>query len=257
MLVTTLVIATINLKAQSHKTLRDSSTVIIFNQSSSSSYKKKKPAIVSNIIKIAPLGFLSGTYPILYERRITDFFTVQGALGFTGRDLIRDGIQNAGSDEGSSLKTQYSWGAGYTDVSSSAYDFTYRTAKMGTMFSIQPRFYFDNEAPEGSYFGLSFDYYRYNFSIPGVVGNSANYTQTGAPKSEYDNITDFMVLFGNQFIYDRLTFDSYTAIGLRGVKGSRYAAGTSGASNPILESTSTIKQNILNFNIGIKVGYHF
>ena len=57
-----LLISTFNLNAQSHKTLKDSSTVIIFNQTSTSTYKKKKPTGVSNIIKIAPLGFLSGTY---------------------------------------------------------------------------------------------------------------------------------------------------------------------------------------------------
>ena len=247
-----LLISTFNLNAQSHKTLKDSSTVIIFNQTSTSTYKKKKPTGVSNIIKIAPLGFLSGTYPILYERRITDFFTVQGALGFTGKNLVRNAIQN---DGGNSINLQYSWGTSNTDISAAPYDFTLRTAKMGTMFSIQPRFYFDSEAPEGSYFGLSYDYYKYNFSIPGITGNATNYVQNGAPKSEFDQISDFMVLFGRQSVYDRLTFDSYTALGLRGVKGSRYAATAQG--NSIMEGTSTFKQSILNFNIGIKVGYHF
>jgi len=61
-------IALSNVNAQSHKTLKDSSTVIIFNQTSTSTYKKKKPVGISNIVKIAPLGFLSGTYPVLYER---------------------------------------------------------------------------------------------------------------------------------------------------------------------------------------------
>jgi len=185
--------------------------------------------------------------------RITEYFTVQGALGFTGKDLIRNSIQSQGSDN--NLKIQYSWASSNTDISAAPYDFTYRTAKTGMLFSIQPRFYFDSEAPDGSYFGLSYDYYRYNYSIPGITGNATNYTQNGASKSEYDQISDFMVLFGRQSVYDRLTFDSYTALGLRGVTGSRYAATTQG--NSILEGTSTIKQSILNFNIGIKVGYHF
>ena len=180
--------------------------------------------------------------------------TVQAAFGLTGKNYSRNSIQNGGSI---GATQQYAWTADYTDASSAPYDFNYRTATIGTMFSIQPRFYFDSEAPEGSYCGLSFDYYRYNYSIPRIIGTPSNYTQTGSPQSEYDQISDFMALFGNQSIYDKLTFDYYIALGLRGVKGSRYAAGTSGNSNTILESTSTIKQNILNFNIGIKVGYHF
>lgn len=125
------------------------------------------------------------------------------------------------------------------------------------MFSIQPRFYFDSDAPDGNFLGLTFDNYRYNYSVPGIIGSANNFKQNGADKSEYDNISDFMVHFGRQTIYDKLTFEYTTSIGLRNVSGKRYAAGTNGTSNTILESTSTIQQSILNFNFGIKAGYHF
>ena len=125
------------------------------------------------------------------------------------------------------------------------------------MFSIQPRFYFDSEAPDGSFLGLSFDTYRYNYSIPGLKGTADNYTQTGPDKSEYDNVTDFMVHFGTQSIYDKLTLEYTTSIGIRNVKGNRYAAATNGSSNKILDGTSTFTQSIFNFNFGIKAGYHF
>ncbi len=248
------VIASFNLQAQSRKAIKDSSTVIIFNQSSSSTpYKKKKNSNDQNIIKIAPLGFLSGTSPIIYERKITDYFTVQVSAGVTSKNYFRNTIQNTGDN----IHLQYTWDDSYTNVSAAPYNFDIRTAKLGTMFSIQPRFYFDSEAPEGSFLGLSFDSYRYNYSIPGIVGDANNFKQSGADKSEYDQITDFMVHFGTQYLYDKLTFEYSSAIGMRSVTGNRYAAGVVGNTNTILQSTSTFKQNILHFNIGIKVGYHF
>lgn len=244
---------TLNLNAQSRKVLRDSSTVIIFNQSSSSTSYKKKKSYDDNIIKIAPLGFISGTFPIVYERKIKDFFSVQISAGLTSKNYFRNAIQSSGDG----IRPQYSWGDSYTDISAAPYNFDIRTAKIGTMFSIQPRFYFDSDAPDGNFLGLSVDNYRYNYSIPGITANANSFKQNGADKSEYDNITDFMVHFGKQTVYDKLTFEYTTSIGLRSVSGKRYAAGTNGSTNTILESTSTIKQSILNFNLGIKAGYHF
>jgi hypothetical protein len=247
-------------QSQSRKTIKDSSTVIIFAGSSTSSFtKKKKKDNAINVIKIAPLGFISGTFPILYERKITDYFTVQVSAGLTNRNYSRNAIQSAGSDENSnSLHIQSPWDNSYTVVSSmDAYGSDLRTAKMGTMFSIQPRFYFNSEAPEGSYLGLSINSYKYNFDIQGVTGSpTTTYKQNGAAKPEYDKITDFMVHFGNQVVYDRLTLDGSTEIGIRNVKGSRYSAATD-ASNTLHESNYTLTQNTFNFNFGIKVGYHF
>ncbi len=124
------------------------------------------------------------------------------------------------------------------------------------MFTIQPRFYFDSEGLDGSFLGLSFDNYTYNFEIPGIVGNSSSYSQKGSIKSENEKISDFMVHFGYQNIYDRLTLEWSTAVGIRNVTGTKYAAGF-GTTGALIEGTGTYKQNLLNFNIGLKVGYHF
>ena len=67
-----------------------------------------------------------------------------------------------------------------------------------------------------------------------------------------------MVHFGYQNVYDRLTLEWSTAIGIRNVTGTKYAAGYSDyTSRVLIEGTGTYKQNLLNFNIGLKVGYHF
>jgi hypothetical protein len=63
------------------------------------------------------------------------------------------------------------------------------------------------------------------------------------------------VHFGYQSMGTRLSYESSTAIGLRNVTGSKYAAAYS--NGKLIEGDATYKQTLLNFNIGIKVGYHF
>ena len=84
----------LNLSAQKKKNqYRDSSTVIIFSQSTKPTKvtdKLHKKAGEDNIIKIAPLGFISGTFPVYYERAFTDYFSLQGGIGLTNRNYYRE-----------------------------------------------------------------------------------------------------------------------------------------------------------------------
>lgn len=244
-------------KAQSKKDRKDSTVVIFFNENKSERTKKKKSG-EANIVKIAPLGLISGTYPLLYERVVTDFFTVQVGGGLTGKNFWRNAIQK--TDNEGKLNIVYPWDDNTTlyDEAEPLFSFTNRKSTMGYMFSIQPRLYFESEAPDGSFLGISYDYYHYAFSIPGLVSNSNNeLVHKGSTKSEYENISDIMIHFGYQNVYDRLTMEYTTAIGLRNVKGVKYAAAYDYNTNQLVEGNATYKQNIFNFGIGIKVGYHF
>lgn len=243
------------LKAQEKKNRKDSTVVIFFNENKSERTTRKKTG-ESNIVKIAPLGLISGTYPILYERVITNFLTVQVGGGLTGKNFWRNAIQKTDND--SKLSMVYPWGEDDSkyDEADPLFEFRNRKATMGYMFTVQPRLYFESEAPDGSFVGISYDYYHYAFSIPGLVKNSSDqYVHKGDAKSEHENISDIMVHFGYQTIYDRLTMEYTTAIGLRNVKGAKYAANYSAGT--FEEGIATYKQNIFNFGIGIKVGYHF
>ena len=236
--------------AQSKKNLRDSTTVIIFNQSSSGSKKHKKSG-EDNIIKIAPLGFVSGTFPILFERSITEYFSVQVGAGLTHKNYFR----TATTQDADNIKYNYPtpYENSYDDVSEHIYKFNYRQVKMGYMLSLQPRLYFESDGLEGSFLGLSLDYYRYNFQIPGVVGDGLNsFKQTGSLKDENENIQDFMVHFGNQALNDKISIEWTTALGIRNVTGNKYFATQSA-----FEGVSKYKQTVFNFNLGFKVGYHF
>jgi hypothetical protein len=251
----------INAKAQSSKERRDSTVVIIFNNNSSQTASAHKKTKDNNIIKIAPLGFVNGTFPILYEKVITDFFTVQAGIGLTNKNYIRAVFQKASAYDGGGSTIAYPWGANsaYTDVSEPLYNFTYRTSTMGYMFTIQPRLYFESNSPEDQFMGISYDYYHYGFSIPGVVADGAgSYAQTGAPQSEHENISDIMVHFGSQTIYDNITVEYTTGIGLRNVSGTKYVADYNYGTNTVdYEGFATYKQTLFNYEIGFKVGYHF
>jgi len=239
--------------AQSKKGIQDSTTVIIFNSNSStSSSAKKKGSSESTIIKIAPLGLLSGTFPILVERRITDFFSIQAAVGVTHRNYARTLIQ-----QNSETTAEYSWANdNNSDIAEAIGSFEARKAKIGFMASIQPRAYFASEGLDGGFIGLSFDYYRYNTEIAGITGNNNNYKHAGSMKEEFENIKDYMVHFGYQSLGSRISVEYSTAIGLRNVNGNKYAAYFNN-SGGLVEGAGTYKKTGLNFNLGIKVGYHF
>lgn len=253
----------IGMAQSSKKTRKDSTVVIIFNNNSDSEEKKKSTG-EDNIIKIAPLGFINGTFPVYFERRINDFFTIQAGVGLTGRNYMRSWIRQAanidfGSTESEYKEMDYPWlpTSGLYDEADRTFDFTHRKAGIGFMASIQPRFYFESDAPDGAFMGLSLDYGRYNFSIPGMVYNANifSWEHKGDTKKEYENLTDFMVYWGYQSVFDKLTVEYTTGLGYRSVKGSKYAF-SSGVTPPS-EGFATYKQGNFNFNIGVKVGYHF
>jgi len=221
--------------------------------------KHKKPSDEANTIKIAPLGFVSGAFPVYYERVINDFFSVQGGIGITSRNYVRNAFQSIGDNF---LSPVYPWSSNSTyDLADPALEIGDRKANLGFLFSLQPRIYFTSDAPDESYMGISYDFYRYNFSIPGMVYNTATseYNHAGSTKKEHENISDLMVWFGYQDVYDRISIEYSTGIGIRNVKGVKYyfAEDNSSGTPTTLEGYAPYKQTLFNFNIGIRVGYHF
>jgi hypothetical protein len=243
--------------AQNRKLKNDSSTVIIFTQKSSSTSTERKVTGEDNIIKITPLGLLTGVFPIAYERRITDFLGLQIAGGITHKNYIRGAFQkSAFNDDGDKVKFVYPDNVNRdNDMADPLFTYDNRQAKLGYTYSIQPRFYYESEALDGGYVSFSYDFYRYNFEIPGLTVKSGSYEHLGAMQQEHENVTDFMVNFGSQAVYDRLTLEYSTGLGIRNVKGSKYVAEVSGST--LREGMATYKQTLLNFTIGFKIGYHF
>jgi len=225
---------------------------------------KKKASTEQNIIKFSPIGFLTGAFPIYYERVVNDFFTVQTGVGFTNRNYLRSIIQQASENDG--IKFNYPWdvNAPITDLTEDSYFFEYRSAAPGYMFTIQPRLYFESDAPDGAYLGISYDFYRYNFNTPQMrydSNYSFNYTQRGGKLlKEHENISDLMATFGYHDVYDHLSIDYSIGMGIRNVRGVKYFYAIEDYGNPQItpiEGFADYKQTTFNFNLGIKVGYHF
>lgn len=243
-------------KSMAQSKRNDSSVVVIFNDSKPR--PKKKSFGDENIIKIAPLGIINGTFPIFYERKLTNFLSIQVGGGLTSKNLVRSLVLKDGN---SSLKFTYPTLGGsnsYYDEVERLFEFDKRSAGIGYCFSVQPRFYLEDDAPDGSYLGISYEYYRYNFSIPGVSQGATfgelNYN--GPTQNEYENISDYMVQFGRQNVYDRLTLDWATGIGIRNAKGIKYVA-TSAGPNPVESGFATFTQTAFNYQINLRLGYHF
>lgn len=248
----------LSLKAQT-KTSKDSSTtVIVFNNGNNGQPVKRIGE--SSIIKIAPVSFLTGRFPLVFEKRITDLFSIQIAAGLTHNNYVRNNVQEetslGGSDMGSYKIESSTLPSNITDEADELFLFDNRKASLGYMVSLQPRVYFENEGMEGTFMGLSLDLYKYNFEIPALVKNGNSFSHSGSQKKEGENIRDLMVSFGNQHFYDRLTLEYFGGLGIRAVKGTKYAAGAD-TSNNLIEGEIKYSQNILNFSCGIKVGYRF
>ncbi len=254
-----------NLSAQKKRViLSDSSTVIIFNHSDGSvTQNKSKPNYnkhiqqgETNIIKIAPLGFITGVIPFYYEREFSDYLSVQGGVGFTTRNYGREVTQSDNNKldfYNNTLNTQ--------DIAPAYYKFDNRTPELGFMFSLQPRVYFNSDGLDGGFFGISYNSSRFNFSSNVVNGYNGTTASFGSDKhKEYENIQDIFVVFGHQALYDKLTLEYTAEAGFRNVNGSKYVAypiSSGGGNYTIQDGTKDYSTSNLYFNVGLKVGFHF
>ncbi len=222
--------------------------------------KKYKGSSETNIIKIAPVSFLSGYIPVYYERELTDYLSIQLGAGITGRNYLKGWVNNFEFNDGSNAVTTYKDprlnGA---ENFYSENDYTNRTTSIGTYFSIQPRIYFASEGLGGAFIGFSLDKYNYKSSSDRIIAGS--FDMNGRPIfsneqfSEYEKLTEFAAQFGSQTLYDRISVEYTTGFALRKRDALKYAFANSG--NGYIEGSSSLKETKPAFTIGIKIGYHF
>ena len=246
----------------------DSTVTIIFagDRSKTSKTTKRKAAPQNNIIKVAPTGIFVGQIPLIYERKLTSSISVQVSAGLTAQNYIRTLFAKASqiASDGSSSSSNLPWAdqaPGASDYAEDIYNFERRKAEMGTMFSIQPKFYLDDDALDGSYVGFSFSNYNYKFSTPGAKysSSSSNYISfTGPLKNESEKITDFMIHYGHQGINGHFSIEYSSAIGLRKVSGEKYGATYDySGTNKIYDGMIQYSKTLFNYEFAIRVGYVF
>ena len=249
----------LNVSAQKRKDARDSSVTIIFNESKAAS-EKKRASGEDNIVKILPFGFATGVFPILYERRINDWFTIEAGGGLTNRNYIRGLFVQAGDEQNNTIIKKYPWSdnpsyANNYDEAEEMYSFEFRKPAMGYMFRIQPKVYVESDAPDGGFFSFQFNKLRYNFTIPKYVSKNGGYEHSGESVKEYEDINDFMVFWGTQYVYDRITLEYTTGVGVRKVNGQKYTATQAGSS--VIDGLATYNKTNFNFALGVSLGFHF
>lgn len=146
---------------------------------------------VDHAIKVNPLLLFRGDLPIYYEKRLSDAFSVEGAVGVTFTDIVYETIYSGypfGRDNnmkfrsGFSLKGQVRW-----------YPSTYETAITG--------FYM---APEASYRIHKWDY-LYNTGFVNDVYH------------DFRKLTEFKLVIGYQSAdpYEPVFWDWYAGLGVR------------------------------------------
>ncbi|MFY7963426.1 MAG: hypothetical protein ACOVO1_00900 [Chitinophagaceae bacterium] len=242
----------------------DSTVTIIFagEKNKGGSYtSKKKKVDANNIIKVAPTGIFVGQVPIIYERKLTPSIGLQASIGLTSQNYIRTAFAKASQmSSSSSGYGTYPWSdvAPTSDYGEDIYSFERRKAEMGTMLSIEPKFYLDDDALDGSYIGFSYNSYKYKFTSPGAVYSSIafnNVIYTGASKSEVEKITDYMIHYGHQNINGHFAIEYSTALGLRKVSGEKYGYTT--YNSKLYDGMIPYTKTLFNYEFCIRVGYVF
>jgi hypothetical protein len=236
---------------------------VYFSKPSSSPYSKKtKRSSEKNILKIAPLSFISGYIPLYFEREITPFFSLQAGIGITTKNYLKQWANNL--DFSKNITTQNTWNTPGNEGNENYYngnDYTHRSSSIGYYFSIQPRIYFENEGMDGAFFGISYDRFRYNtFSdkiVNGSMGQDGNPVFSNERYKEYENISDISAIFGTQTLYEHIALEYSLGIALRNVSSRQYAYTYDNSTGKYIDGYSDQKKTTPAITISIKVGYHY
>lgn len=178
--------------------------IIRFDDDSYRGKSNKKPKAPRHIIKTAPFAFIMGYMPVFYEYRMKDWLTLQAGVGVNFKPVTYDVMDLVAAESCTD------------DVCPNYYDFSIRKIKTGALLSVAPRLYFGSDAPEGGYVSPEFRVYarrsdatNVNSGLPGVE----------TIDKEHYRVQDFMVHYGYQTLYPKLTVDWSVGVGLRTVSG--------------------------------------
>lgn len=241
----------------------DSTVTIIFageKNASSYSKKKKKDSDAYNAIKVAPTGIFVGQIPLVFERKLSPNISIQVGAGLTNQNFLRTAFVKASSIT-KNITSDYPWSSSSStsyDQADELYSFEKRKVEMGTMFAIQPKFYLNDDALDGGFIGFGYNSYSYKFSHPRASAyNSSSIVFKGSDQAEKEKITDFMVYYGIQSISGHFSFEYSTGIGLRKVKGEKYAAAYDYNTSKILDGFVSYQQTLFNYEMAFRIGYVF
>jgi hypothetical protein len=105
-------------------------------------------------------------------------------------------------------------------------DYTIRTGKVGALFSISPRLFFDSDGYEGMYIAPVFRYSTQKFEVQ-KVREGLPYIERNPDELQQESIKnmDLLVHYGGQTLYPKLTLEWFIGAGIRFSKNLRQDVG--------------------------------
>ncbi len=214
----------------------ESKDVEVFDQGDDYEYfEKKNSDNPKNVIKINPLDAISGSFPIYFERVLSNKFSVEVGVGLT-----------ATSEWNITINQELFENSDYEG---------FHKGKTGLMFKIGARYYAGrgDDAPEGTYFALEYQTKNYKFDAYPIVNGSR--FQGALVESSVSNTDLIRILFGYQSEGSSSNFvwDPYIGIGWRKHTFNGWYE-EENTSNAIFGEKSEYKPIFL---IGFKMGIRF
>ncbi len=205
------------------------------------------------IVKTSPTSFIFGLAVIEVEKELNETFSAQVGIGATFDAKVKS-IRSIldGVDEVEFSTQSPNWFDDITDNYSED-----RTSKLGYMFTLSPRIFYQGDGFEGTYFAPTFNYLRYNYEVPKVVeGIRFLERRKDAFDTESKTYKDVMVRYGSQKIFTHVTTEFFFGIGIRFISSTRQDIGYDTVGN-IASTFQTSSISDFNYEIGLRVGYHF
>lgn len=237
-------------------------TVYFKKNTQTTSKKNNKGSTEKNIVKLSPLSFLWGQVPVSYEREINSFFSVEVGVGITTQNFLRGWAKGIREDNDFN-DGDIIWNAPGNENTENIldpYQYKKRKAQIGYFITAQPRIYIESEGMDGSYIGFSVSYLHFGNKHEKLIPNSSlsnDMKFSNESVKEHEKFTDFMVNFGSQSLFDRISLDYSVGLGLRNINSKYYAVGMDFVNDNYIDGYITNKKTQFAFNLSIKVGYHF
>lgn len=231
------------------------SDVEVINFGDNDDSKKEKDKTYKGIIlKTSPTTFIFGRQPFEVEKQITDYLSLQIGAGIVFEPLWA-GYEELLSELNSEFQEDYSSPLWDQDVLDDYSDFNIRSGKVGPMFSVSPRLFFESDGYEGMYIApvLRYSIQRYDVQKVREGIGEIEYLPKDLQQESVKNM-DLLVHWGGQTLYPKLTLEWFIGGGIRLRNNTRQDVGFS---NTTLSGNGERQFNDkrLRLETGIRVGF--
>lgn len=208
--------------------------VIVFKPDSTTDSKGYTPEF-RHMIKISPLMFFNGDFPLFYEMRVGNNTSIEVAAGMTSKDHIHE-IYDEMNDNNANLFYEYGETTEYQFGRSLRAAFKYWPSKYGAL-------------DEGYYFSPEFLYRNYKSTISAEVYDAdLEMYQTLAYNRER-TVKEFRMLVGwVYYLDDNVFFEYFVGVGLASINNKYFVDNSS--QPEFVEDKSRP-----NYIVGIKLGF--